>query len=78
MSSPIDSSTTCALHDDSPYLKPPHSLLGFDLKLTTENLSCSACEKEEICLSASVLTASLKGRTVRTLPPSIGLVLVPS
>ncbi|KAF8833765.1 hypothetical protein BDN67DRAFT_1017206 [Paxillus ammoniavirescens] len=50
------------------------SLLGLDL----ENLSCSACEKEEICLSASVLTASLKGRTIHALPPSTGLVLVPS
>ncbi|KAF8832948.1 hypothetical protein BDN67DRAFT_1018161 [Paxillus ammoniavirescens] len=47
-------------------------------QLITKNLSCSAREKEEICLSASVLTASLKGRTIRALSPSTGLVLVPS
>ncbi|KAF8837506.1 hypothetical protein BDN67DRAFT_1013826 [Paxillus ammoniavirescens] len=46
--------------------------------LITENLSCSAREKEEICLSASVLTASIKGQTIRALPPSTGLVLVSS
>ncbi|KAF8835081.1 hypothetical protein BDN67DRAFT_1015870 [Paxillus ammoniavirescens] len=47
-------------------------------RLITKNLSRSAREKEEICLSASVLTASLKGQTVHTLPPSTGLVLIPS
>ncbi|KAF8833345.1 hypothetical protein BDN67DRAFT_1017661 [Paxillus ammoniavirescens] len=46
--------------------------------LITENLSCSARKKEEICLSASELTASLMGQTICALPPSTGLVLVPS